>query len=267
MPNKFLTLLTLLTLSWGLLAACNSEPAESTSGASQTTTGQTTSPDAATSTGSGTEAPGTGGVTEGVTGGMTEGATMSGEVTVAPETGTSGETATTGEPGTSTGAVDLCAGYKPPGCKKNDCAKGEECKVVEGMCVPSACNCDPATGTETCTPDCGGPSCVPACGDILCDLKCEFGFKSDMFGCQICECVEGPPPVDCGCVSDKECVKTSSGCCPCNAGGDEVAAHMDCVEQVMLCDKPPEDVICPQVYQCTDAKPVCVAGQCVLTNL
>ena len=263
MPNKFLTL---LTLSWGLLAACNAEPAETTSGASQTTTGQTsTSPGGSSSSGSGTEGPGTGGVTEGVTGGMTEGATMSGEVTVASETSTTGgETATTGEPGTSTGA-DLCVGYKPPGCTGNDCAEGEECKVVEGMCVPSACSCDPATGEEVCTPDCGGASCVPTCGDVLCELFCEFGFKTDMNGCQICECVEGPPPGECGCVSDKECVKTSSGCCPCNSGGNEIAAHMDCVDQVMLCDKPPEDVICPQVYLCTEAKPTCVEGQCVLT--
>ncbi len=259
MPNKFLTL---LTLTWGLLAACNSEPAETTSDA-----GQTTGPGATASTGATTDVPGTGGVTEALTGGMTEGATMSGEVTVAPETGTStstGETATTVEPGTSTGA-DLCAGFMPPGCKESDCAEGEECKVVEGMCVPTACDCDPATGMETCTPDCGGASCVPACMDVLCELFCEDGFKTDRNGCEICECVEPPPPADCGCVSDDECVKTSSGCCPCNSGGNEVAAHMDCVDQVMLCDKPPEDVICPEVYLCTDAKPACVAGQCVLT--
>jgi len=26
-------------------------------------------------------------------------------------------------------------GDKPPGCKKNSGAEGEECEVVEGMCV------------------------------------------------------------------------------------------------------------------------------------
>lgn len=256
MPTKFLSL---LTLGCGLLAACNSEPAETTGGASQTTT----SP----SGGSVTEAPATGGVTEGATEGATEGVTeggsMSGEVTARPETGSEGDTvAETGEPGTT--GVDLCAGFKPPGCKKNDCAEGEECKVVEGMCVPTMCSCDPATGEQSCDQDCGGASCVPTCGDIVCDIACEFGFKTDANGCQLCECVEGPPPVDCGCMTDKECVKTSTGCCPCNSGGDEVAAHMDCVDQVMQCDLPPEDVLCPQVYLCTDAKPACVAGQCVL---
>jgi len=252
--NKFATL---LTLTCGLLA-CGGSPSETTGGVSQT------SSSGGASSGSGTEAPGTsGGVTEGLTGGVTEGATMSGEVTAAPETGTQGALTETGEPGTSTGA-GLCDGYMPPKCKPNDCAEGEECKVVEGVCVPTACSCDPETGLETCTPDCGGESCAPICGDVLCDIRCEFGFETDRNGCQICECVEGPPPAECGCKNNKDCVKTSSGCCPCNSGGDEVAAHKDCVDQVMQCDLPPEQVICPQVYLCTDVQPACVDGQCVL---
>jgi hypothetical protein len=54
------------------------------------------------------------------------------------------------------------------------------------------------------------------------------------------------------------------GCCPCNAGGQEVPAHKDCIDQVMKCDIPPDQVNCPQVFLCTDAQPACVNGACVL---
>lgn len=258
-----------MTLTVGVLTACNNEPADSTGGASQTTT----SPGGSTGSGSATEGPGTGGVTEGATGsatgstsGETAGETMSGEVTTASATGAT-ETGTTetetGASGTSTGA-DLCADFQPPGCMESGCGEGEQCVVLEDECVSSGCLCEPATGEVVCTPDCNGGSCVKVCPDILCDLDCEFGFQTDRDGCQICACEEPPPPAECGCKSEKECVKTSSGCCPCNAGGDEVAAHMSCVDKVKQCDLPPEDVICPQVYLCTDLQPACIAGQCVL---
>lgn len=240
----------------GLVAACGGTSGESTGSASQggstggaSATEATATATTATTTTTATEGGGSGGATEGGSGTVAEtGAAESG--------GNVTEAATT--------AADLCAGYKPPGCKKNSCAEGEECKVVEGMCVPTMCKCDPATGEESCEQDCGGASCAPTCPDIVCDLECEFGFKTDPNGCQLCECVEAPPPVDCMCATDADCVKTSSGCCPCSAGGDEVPAHVNCVDQVMMCDLPPDQVICPQVYQCTDVQPACVAGECVL---
>ncbi len=102
---------------------------------------------------------------------------------------------------------------------------------------------------------------MTGCPDVLCDLFCENGFKKDGNGCDICECEQ--PPV-CGCAADSDCVKTSSGCCPCNAGGDEVAAAKSCIDQVMQCDKPPDEINCPQVFLCTDAQPACVQGLCVL---
>ncbi len=242
-------------LSCGFLLACNSEPSETTGSASQTGSATQTGSTGGVSA-TGPTATGTAGATEAGSGGVTEGG---GGTTVI---GTSGDTAG-GDTEVGTTAADLCAGYKPPGCKKNSCADGEECKVVESMCVPTACTCDPATGEEACSEDCGGGSCVPVCPDIQCDIDC-VEYKTDANGCQLCECVDGPPPVDCVCKTDKDCVKTSSGCCGCNEGGDEVPAHVDCVDQVKMCDLPPDQVICPQVYLCTDVQPVCVAGMCQL---
>ena len=34
---------------------------------------------------------------------------------------------------------------------------------------------------------------TPPCGEIICDLWCPYGFKTDSCGCQLCECL-GPPP-------------------------------------------------------------------------
>jgi hypothetical protein len=189
------------------------------------------------------------------TGGPETGGTDSqGQTTGAPETtGSTGETGTTG---------GLCDGFVPPGCvQTGTCPEGQVCQQIKEECVPSQCDCDPQTGDVVCTPDCGGGSCVPGCPDILCDLFCEFGFKLDENGCEICEC--NPPP-NCGCQEDADCVKTSSGCCPCSMGGDEVPSHKDCVDQVMKCDLPPDEVACLQVFLCTEAQPACVQGQCVL---
>lgn len=268
MSEKIVVLWTLTTV---LLAACGGDPGGSTGTASQ---GQT-SGETGAGTGSSTE-PTTGAVTTGEatggasqTGGQTTGPGVTGSSSGEVVTGSSGEpgtsgpgTGSSGEPGTSTGA-DLCADFEDPGCfNERGCPEGMECKVLPDECVSSACTCDPGTGMIACTPDCSGGTCVAACGPVNCNLFCEFGFKKDDMGCEICECNE--PPADCGCKSDKECVKTSSGCCPCNSGGDEVPAHMNCVDQVMKCDLPPDQVNCPQVYKCTDVVPACVNGQCVL---
>ena len=235
--------------------------------------GGTSSESTADATGAATTVePSTGTATEAVTetGGNTQGGTQGGTgetgatSTGGPDTSSSsGETGETGT-GTSTGGGDLCADFEPSGCMEKGCPAGQVCKVLEDECVSSSCSCNPENGQIDCTPDCNGGSCVAAvdCPDVLCDLFCEGGFKKDREGCEICECEEQAKP--CECTSDVECVKTSSGCCPCNAGGDEVAAHVACVDQVMKCDLPPDQVNCPQVFLCTDAQAVCVQGQCVL---
>lgn len=268
MSEKFAVLFTLTTVLLPL--ACGGDPGGTTGTASQGQTGTeagTGSGTDPTTGGSATTGAGTGGASQ--TGGQTTGP---GD-TSGPGTGSTGEpgtsstgaagTSSTGEPGTSSGG-DLCADFKEPGCigDPEGCPEGMECKMLADDCVPSACTCDPGTGMVACTPDCSGGTCVPACMPVICDLFCEFGFKKDAFGCDICECNEGPNA--CECKSDKECVKTSLGCCPCSAGGKEAPAHMNCVDQVMKCDIPPDQVNCPQVYLCSDAQPVCVNGACVL---
>lgn len=70
----------------------------------------------------------------------------------------------------------------------------------------------------------------------------------------------------CGCVNDSDCVKTVAGCCPCNAGGQEIAVAAQCLDDVPGCDSKPGEVMCLQVYLCTDSEAVCEAGQCVLTG-
>jgi hypothetical protein len=248
-----------------LTLACGTDPGDTASTTGSTSGASTGGPTTGEPT---TGGPTTGGSSGGESGSGTQGQTDTGS----SETGSGGATSTgepgtgssTGEPGTdSSGSTGggLCAGFEQPGCFEKGCPEGQECKVIDDICVPSTCFCDERTGDIGCTDDCGGGSCVGACPDILCDIECEFGFKTDAMGCQICEC--NPAPA-CGCESDNDCVKTSSGCCPCNAGGDEVPASVECIEDVMKCDLPPDQVNCPQVFLCTDVKPACVQGQCVL---
>ncbi len=252
-----------------LITACGGDPGETTTtegatgtGATATTGDPTTGVTTGVTTGESVGESSSGNSSNSGTQGQTDtGATSTG-TTDEPLTSSTGEplTSSTGEPDTSTGA-DLCAGFEPPGCMQNGCPEGQECKVLDDECVSSDCTCDPGSGEIVCSPDCGGGSCVPACSPVVCNLFCEFGFKLDANGCEICECNEPPA---CGCLADTDCVKTSLGCCPCNAGGMEAPANKDCIDQVMQCDLPPDEVNCPQVFLCTDAQPACVNGQCVL---
>ena len=258
-------LATALIFTALLVPACGGDPGDPTGGGS-------TGVSATATTTATTGEPATSGVTTGPTSTGESGSATQGQTdTGATSTGVAD--ASTGEPGTSstgpgsgesdssgTGA-GLCAGFEPPGCMEKGCPEGQKCKVLDDECVSSDCTCDAGTGEIVCSPDCGGGSCVPGCADILCDLFCEDGFKQDANGCEICECNEPPA---CECAVDTDCVKTSPGCCPCNAGGMEAPAHKDCVDQVMMCDIPPDQVNCLQVFLCTDSQPACVDGQCVL---
>jgi hypothetical protein len=239
-----------------LTLACGGDPG-GTSTASQTGTSSSDPSTADPTSGGGPATTGTSGGSDsqGQTSGGSSGVVTTGGPTTStddtsggPDETTSGSTSgtTSGTTSTSsssgeesssdgsTGKLDLCEDFKQPNCFKSPCDDGFECKQVPDDCVPSNCTCDPETGLPgACTQDCGGGSCVPM-------------------------------GVSCGCLSDADCVKTSSGCCLCNEGGDEVPAHKDCVDQVMKCDLPPDQVFCPQVFLCTDIKPACQAGVCVL---
>ncbi len=97
------------------------------------------------------------------------------------------------------------------------CREDQQCPIgqicVDGMCqLPMGCLCeriyapvcgvDGMTYSNQCEADCvnvavasQGP-CGQGCPPVLCDLFCEFGFKVDANGCEICEC-NRQPQVDC----------------------------------------------------------------------
>ncbi|WAS97735.1 hypothetical protein [Nannocystis punicea] len=176
-------------------------------------------------------------------------------VPVAAETNAA-DTATTG---------DLCEGFTQPGCVQTGCPEGQVCQ--QGLqCVPSLCNCDPQTGQTICSLDCGGGVCVDAasqCEPVLCKLLCPFGFATDDRGCEVCQCKQEPR---CGCVDDEDCTKVVGGCCPCSLGGRELAIAHDCVDQLVQCPVPPDQVPCVAIDECTTKVARCVAGECVLQN-
>lgn len=93
----------------------------------------------------------------------------------------------------------------------------------------------------------------------------EHLFMGELAPAETFEGKAGGGEVPCGCVTDDDCVKTVPGCCPCSAGGQEIAVSKECAGGGLVggCDKP---VACLQVYLCTDSEAVCEAGQCVLTE-
>jgi hypothetical protein len=89
----------------------------------------------------------------------------------------------------------VCTQPSPVGCTVTGCASGLECDTSVG-CKPSACGCDPATGSWICTSDCGGGTCVP---------EADAGLQ-----CQ------GTNPAGCtasGCATGLQC-DTTVGCAP-----------------------------------------------------
>lgn len=111
------------------------------------------------------------------------------------------------------------------------------------------------------------------CPSAQCRMHCDHGFLKDARGCEVCQCApapaaapppSSPPEAGCACRDDADCVKVGdAGCCGCNAGGDEIAVAKACLDKVPKCDRQGA-VACPQVYKCTERKPVCRRGVCVL---
>ncbi|HEY8379426.1 MAG TPA: hypothetical protein VIK91_23200 [Nannocystis sp.] len=162
-------------------------------------------------------------------------------------------------------AEELCAGFQQPGCVHTGCPEGQVCRIgVE--CVPTLCSCDPETGQSLCSLDCEGGTCVDGtrdCPKIACRLLCTFGRARDEDGCEVCRCREAP---ECPCTSDDECVKVTTGCCPCEQGGVELAISRVCMREIAQCPVAPEAVPCLAFDRCTDRQARCVAGRCVLQN-
>ena len=162
-------------------------------------------------------------------------------------------------------AEDPCEGFRQPGCVQAGCPEGQVCQRGP-ECVPSLCSCDPATGQSVCSLDCGGGTCVEGTGECppsTCRLLCAFGHERDEDGCELCRCREPP---SCPCTRDEDCVKVTTGCCPCELGGTELALGRACVQELAQCPVQPAAVPCLAFNRCTKKQAACVAGECVLQN-
>jgi hypothetical protein len=72
------------------------------------------------------------------------------------------------------------------------------------------------------------------------------------------------------CSSDSDCVvEKQKDCCPCNAGGRQIALRKGALEdyRAARAARCQGDLLCPQVYLCNDAaRAVCVARRCELAG-
>jgi len=72
------------------------------------------------------------------------------------------------------------------------------------------------------------------------------------------------------CSKSSDCVVESQmDCCPCNAGGRQVAVRKKSLEayRAARAARCSGDLLCPQVYLCDDAATaVCVAGRCEIAG-
>jgi hypothetical protein len=149
-----------------------------------------------------------------------------------------------------------CPGENPQGCAATGCPAGELCLLTSGVCVPSACDCDAASGQWICTEDCGGGRCVAA-GDV---------------------CL-GPNPQGCastGCPAGEQCVHPAGVCtpsaCHCAPETGTWICTRDCgggicrrVEEPACRGENPAGCVstgCPAGEVCVQAAGVCVPSAC-----
>ena len=70
------------------------------------------------------------------------------------------------------------------------------------------------------------------------------------------------------CTKSSDCVvENQRDCCPCNAGGNQVAVLKKTIEayRAARAERCTGDLLCPQVYLCDDtATALCLAGKCAL---
>ena len=132
-----------------------------------------------------------------------------------------------------------CVGYGDCCADFNDvCGEGESgsCADVGGACLSSPID---VTFGANCVADYGVPqldgacaafnqtccALVSECQPVVCQLFCEYGFKTGADGCAICSCAEAP--IECGgfagleCPAGKTCVDfPGDSCDPQNGGAD-----------------------------------------------
>lgn len=67
------------------------------------------------------------------------------------------------------------------------------------------------------------------------------------------------------CINDYDCVRTSTTCCECSQGGDEIAIneqYLSKYKSSLGCQN--DTYACLDVYQCSDVQPKCISNTCVL---
>ena len=110
--------------------------------------------------------------------------------------------------GTCVPDPSACGDPNPVGCHVQGCAQGEVC--VDQGCTPSACVCDPASGSWACSEDCEGGSCVP--DPSACD-------GPNPVGCHVQGCPDGEICVDEGC---------APSACACDPATGTWVCDLDC---------------------------------------
>lgn len=66
------------------------------------------------------------------------------------------------------------------------------------------------------------------------------------------------------CVTDEDCIKTQTTCCPCSSGGQESCILKSELENyTSQLEDCPERNICAQVYNCNQASCSCIKGKCI----
>ncbi|MDX2011701.1 MAG: hypothetical protein SFW67_15990 [Myxococcaceae bacterium] len=119
----------------------------------------------------------------------------------------------------------FCVGFIPPCSNDAMCGPGNRCVRDPNQCTPSACGCDPSSGSIACTADCGGGVCRPQAPDA----GACVGFEPPCSSNAMC----GPGRV---CRRDpSQCVPSACGCdattgaifCTSDCGGGTCTATTD----------------------------------------
>jgi len=154
----------------------------------------------------------------------------------------------------------VCEGPNPQGCRAGGCPAGQRCVQDPATCVPSACACDPATGTWLCTADCGGGVCVPD--------EAEPCPGENPAGCVSRGCPPGSV-----CRPSDECIPSVCGCdasigawvCTADCSGGA------CVPAEEACAGPnPQGCVrtgCPAGQTCATLTDRCVPSSCTCDPL
>ncbi len=175
-------------------------------------------------------------------------------------------------PGDAGPGALACAGDNPAGCTNDaDCAPAQTCS---GSGRPSACACDPVTGTWSCTADLSGGECVAA---MTCPGQNPAGCLSDSDCASGNTCVPAGRPSSCTCdpatgtwictrdTSGGDCVPTTGGCSGPNPAG--CTSHSACGAG-LRCEPSgrPSACTCEPALGTWSCTPDTSGGDCVATG-